>query len=146
MVSTHCTARIYLNLLTCLIALLSGFTDRTHAQCICICDPALFVLPYCEPLQTEMLRLPKRLQAQECAMSEDPPTPAVAIRMRVPASGAVGQDLDYRIIVENTSLAAAHHVLVRNPVPANARFVRASPEPAVRDPELQWRLGTLEPG
>jgi uncharacterized repeat protein (TIGR01451 family) len=57
-----------------------------------------------------------------------------------------GQELEYRICVENRSPAAAHHVLVRNPLPANARFVRASPEPAVREPELLWRLGTLEGG
>jgi uncharacterized repeat protein (TIGR01451 family) len=36
-------------------------------------------------------------------------------------------------------------VLVRNPLPANARFVRAQPEPTVREPELRWELGTLAP-
>jgi uncharacterized repeat protein (TIGR01451 family) len=68
----------------------------------------------------------------------------VAIRVRVPATAAVGQELDYRICVENSSRAAAHHVTVRNPLPANARFVRANPEPAAREPELVWQLGTLE--
>ena len=75
----------------------------------------------------------------------DPPTPAVTLRVRVPASAPAGQDLEYHIHVENCSQAAAHHVLVRDPLPANARFVRAVPEPAEKEPELLWRLGTLEP-
>jgi uncharacterized repeat protein (TIGR01451 family) len=64
----------------------------------------------------------------------------------VPAAVTPGQDLQYQITVTNPTGGAAHHVLVRNPLPANATFVRATPEPAARDPELLWRLGTLEPG
>jgi uncharacterized repeat protein (TIGR01451 family) len=37
----------------------------------------------------------------------------------------------------------AHHVIVRNPVPAHATFVQANPAPALSDPVLEWRLGTL---
>jgi uncharacterized repeat protein (TIGR01451 family) len=76
----------------------------------------------------------------------DPPTPAVALRVRVPACVGAGQDLQYRLCVENCSRAAAHHVLVRDPLPANARFVRARPEPSAVGPELLWDLGTLPPG
>jgi uncharacterized repeat protein (TIGR01451 family) len=72
--------------------------------------------------------------------------PVVAIRVRVPAFAAAGQEIKYHICVENCSQAAAHHVLVRNPLPANARLVRADPEPTAREPELLWRLGTLEGG
>jgi uncharacterized repeat protein (TIGR01451 family) len=75
---------------------------------------------------------------------EDPPTPIVAIHVRVPASAAAGQDLEYHICVENLSAAPAHHVIVRNPLPANARYVRANPEPSAKEPELVWNLGTLE--
>src|SRR5262245_8715838 len=75
----------------------------------------------------------------------DPPTPVVALRVRVPAVSAPGQEVQYRICVENCSPAAAHHVVVRNPLPENARFVKADPEPAMREPELVWRFGTLEP-
>ncbi len=74
----------------------------------------------------------------------DPPTPVVRLQVRVPAAVAPGQPLEYRLCVENTSRGAAHHVTVRNPVPAHARFVRASPEPQVEKDELIWRLGTLE--
>jgi uncharacterized repeat protein (TIGR01451 family) len=57
-----------------------------------------------------------------------------------------GQELEYRIGVENCSSAPAHHVLVRNPLPANARFVRADPPPQSTQPELAWQLGTLPSG
>jgi len=77
---------------------------------------------------------------------EDPPTPVVKIRVRVPACGLAGKDLEYHICVENCSPADAHHVLVKNPVPKNARFVRAMPEPTRKTPELQWDLGTLPGG
>jgi uncharacterized repeat protein (TIGR01451 family) len=75
-----------------------------------------------------------------------PASPSVTLRVQVPASVAPGQDLQYQLTVANPTGGAAHHVLVRNPLPANATFVRATPEPAARDPELLWRLGTLEAG
>jgi uncharacterized repeat protein (TIGR01451 family) len=74
----------------------------------------------------------------------DPPTPVVSIHVRAPASAAPGQEVEYRIVVQNNSRAPAHHVLVRNPVPAHARFVRAAPKPDQTDGELVWRLGTLD--
>jgi uncharacterized repeat protein (TIGR01451 family) len=76
----------------------------------------------------------------------DPPTPVVDLRVRVPAGVGAGQEIEYRICVENHSRADAHHVLVRDPIPANAHFVRATPEPTTREPELTWRLGTLAGG
>jgi uncharacterized repeat protein (TIGR01451 family) len=74
----------------------------------------------------------------------DPATPVVRLKVRVPARAAAGQELEYRICLNNPSQADAHHVTVRNPLPANARFVRANPEPSEREPELIWRLGTLK--
>lgn len=76
----------------------------------------------------------------------DPPAPVVAIRVRVAAVSLPQQEIEYRLCVHNTSPAAAHHVLVRNPVPANTRFVRAAPAPSAREPELQWHLDTLPAG
>jgi uncharacterized repeat protein (TIGR01451 family) len=98
------------------------------------------------PLSAEPPVLPPPRPLYGIAEPPDPPTPVVVLRVRVPLSVAAGQDLEYRISVENRSAGAAHHVLVSNPLPANARFVRASPEPAAREPEIQWRLGTLEGG
>ena len=79
-------------------------------------------------------------------MPPEPPVPVVAIHVRVAATGVAGQELEYRLCVENHSQAAAHHVLVRDPLPATAQFVRATPEPTTRQPELQWALGTLTAG
>jgi uncharacterized repeat protein (TIGR01451 family) len=76
----------------------------------------------------------------------DPPVPVVSIRVRVAAQSAPKQEIEYRICVRNTSTAPAHHVLVRNPLPSNARYVRANPEPARTEPEVQWQLGTVLPG
>jgi uncharacterized repeat protein (TIGR01451 family) len=73
----------------------------------------------------------------------DPPTPAVSIRVRVPAVVPPGQEITYRICVSNRTRAPAHHVVVRNPIPDNATFVCATPEPSQGAPELIWRLGTL---
>ncbi len=74
----------------------------------------------------------------------DPPTPVVSLAIRVPASAAPGEELEYRLCIENRSFAAAHHVVVRNPLPAHAKYVRAKPAPTTREPELSWDLGTLE--
>lgn len=74
----------------------------------------------------------------------DPPTPVVKLRIRVPACASPGQPIEYHIRVQNCSAADAHHVLVKNPLPANAKFVRASPEPHVKEPEIQWKLGTVK--
>jgi uncharacterized repeat protein (TIGR01451 family) len=76
----------------------------------------------------------------------DPPTPVVSLRVRVPASIGPNQEIEYRIVVENRSNADAHRVAVRDTVPANARFVRATPEPTTPAPEMSWQLGTLPAG
>jgi uncharacterized repeat protein (TIGR01451 family) len=74
----------------------------------------------------------------------------VAVRLRVPSTVVPGKELEYRLAVENVSRAAAHHVVVRAPVPTNARFVRATPPAALPPPPekqvLSWQLGTLTPG
>jgi uncharacterized repeat protein (TIGR01451 family) len=73
----------------------------------------------------------------------DPPVPVVTLRVRVVACAAPGEEIEYRICVENTSPVPAHHVLVRNPLPAHTRLVRAEPAPTTKEPDLQWYLGTL---
>jgi uncharacterized repeat protein (TIGR01451 family) len=74
------------------------------------------------------------------------PTPVVSIQVHVPATASAGQELEYKLIVENRSRAAAHHVLVRNKVSENATFVKATPEPKDHEPELRWDLGTMPGG
>jgi uncharacterized repeat protein (TIGR01451 family) len=75
-----------------------------------------------------------------------PPVPVVKVTVRVPACSAPGKPIEYRLCVENCSPAEAHHVVLRNPLPANAEFVRAEPPPTVVAPELQWHLGTIGGG
>ncbi len=77
----------------------------------------------------------------------DPPFPCVAVRVRVPADVAPGEELTYRITAENTSRADAHHVLVKAALPKNARFVRANPPADDKGPPAaSWKLGTLKAG
>ncbi len=75
-----------------------------------------------------------------------PPPPVVKIKVRVAACSEPGRNLEYRICVENCSTAEAHHVMVKNALPANAKFVRAEPKPSKQEPELQWELGTVGGG
>ena len=77
----------------------------------------------------------------------DPPPPVVSIHVRAPGSIALGKDVEYKLIVENTSTAPAHHVLVSNPVPKNATFVSADPEPEDKTAAvLRWQLNSLAAG
>jgi uncharacterized repeat protein (TIGR01451 family) len=76
----------------------------------------------------------------------DPPAPTVTLKVRVPASSEPGKELEYRYFIENRSPADAHHVIVKNPLPANVKFVRASPAPHQFEPELQWHLETMHGG
>jgi uncharacterized repeat protein (TIGR01451 family) len=98
--------------------------------------PRVRILPPTEPQPTAA--------AAGTLCPVDPPLPMVSIKVRVPACAVPGEELTYRICVENRGGAAAHHVQVRNPLPANATFVRADPPPASSDPVLEWRLGTLD--
>ncbi|HLN26565.1 MAG TPA: hypothetical protein VK395_02405 [Gemmataceae bacterium] len=108
------------------------------------CGPALAPLPNIEPPPAEEVVLPAPRPVAEARAPAEPPTPVVAVRVRVPASVNAGEEIEYRICVENCSAAAAHHVLLRNPLPANARLVRSWPAPTTSDPELTWKIGTLE--
>src|ERR1017187_6869217 len=79
-------------------------------------------------------------------LPKDPPPPVVKLKVRVPACAEPGANLEYRICVENCSTAEAHHVVVKNTLPSNAKFVKADPEPTKQGPELQWNLGTIGGG
>jgi uncharacterized repeat protein (TIGR01451 family) len=74
----------------------------------------------------------------------DPPAPLVTVKLRVPACVDADKNLEYRILVENRSSAQAHRVVVLDRLPANAKFVRASPKPHRTEPEMEWQLGTLK--
>jgi uncharacterized repeat protein (TIGR01451 family) len=128
------------------LAALLFFPGPARAGAGSLCVPPRPLAPTPEPPLLEAIPEPLHKPGADAGGLAYPPTPIVVLHVRVPAGIHAGQELEYRICVENRSAAAAHHVLVRNPLPANARFVRASPEPAVREPELLWRLGTLAGG
>ena len=73
----------------------------------------------------------------------DPPAPFVTIRVRVSAQASPNDELEYRILIENHSPAEAHQVRVRNNIPTNAKFLRATPPPDSLEGELIWKLGSL---
>lgn len=84
--------------------------------------------------------------ADEDCLPKFPPPPVVKISVRVLACSEVGRNITYRICVENCSPAEAHHVVVKDALPANAKFVKAEPAPTKQEPELQWHLGTIGGG
>lgn len=100
------------------------------------------VLAFPEPPACAIV--PEPLPALPCP--QDPPAPLVKLKVRVPATAPEGKELHYRICVENCSPGAAHHVLIRNPLPANAKFVHANPAPTQAGKELLWKLGTMHGG
>lgn len=73
----------------------------------------------------------------------DPPVPVVAVRVHVAATATPGKELEYRLVVENTSRATAHHVIVRCARPSHSKYIRAEPKPDEEQPELRWKLGSL---
>src|SRR5688500_6515929 len=78
----------------------------------------------------------------EDCLPKDPPPPVVKLKVRVPAFSEPGQPILYCICIENCSPSEAHHVVVKNALPSNAKFVKAEPKPSKEGPELQWNLGT----
>ncbi len=98
------------------------------------------------PFSASPILLEGRLNPTDDCLPKYPPPPVVKIKVRVAACGEPGQAIEYRICVENCSTAEAHHVVVKNALPANAKFVKADPEPAKQGPELQWNLGTVGGG
>ncbi|MGH9676959.1 MAG: hypothetical protein ACRD36_07640, partial [Candidatus Acidiferrum sp.] len=104
--------------------------------------------PSPEPPLADRLAMPQRGTTISPVAGTFPPTPIVGLRVSAPSVIKANSELEYRILVENTSVAAAHHVLVRVPVPAAARFVSAKPEPSPEkaNGQLAWRLGSMAGG
>src|SRR5262245_47599850 len=69
-------------------------------------------------------------EADDDCLPKYPPPPVVKIMVRVPACSDPGSAIKYVICIENCSTAEAHHVIVKNPLPDNAKFVKADPAPS----------------
>jgi uncharacterized repeat protein (TIGR01451 family) len=74
----------------------------------------------------------------------EPPTPVVRISVKGVDTAPSGQELTFKLIVTNTSEARAHNVIVRCPVPKNAKLIKALPQPNTEGKELEWQLETLD--
>jgi len=155
MIHRHRTTSLMLILLICVLAvvvsqrLLAGQRPQTEEPPIAprgkpgVRDvPTPAIPPGARPTPVPLAREPTVSDGTYCPV--DPPTPVVSIKVRVPASAAPGEDLQYHLVVENRGKTPAHHVIVRNPLPSNVAFVRADPAPSASDPVLEWRLGTLD--
>jgi uncharacterized repeat protein (TIGR01451 family) len=95
--------------------------------------PAMpYVAEYCDDLTPCPAPPPRQVEP-----------PVLGLNVQAPACAEAGQDVTYRLLLENRSASEAHHVIVHAPAPANARYVKASPEPHVTEPYPQWRLGTF---
>ena len=79
-------------------------------------------------------------------------TPTVSVQVIAPVAASSGKEFTYRIIAENTSDAAAHHVYVKATLSRSAKVVRSKPVGEVTTPEdappekatvVAWNLGTL---
>lgn len=82
--------------------------------------------------------------------AEELTTPMVRLHVHAPAHVQPGKEIEYRLTVENTSRAEAHHVLVRDRLPRGVKFVRGNPEPTKKEPakdertDVLWEIGTLK--
>ena len=99
-------------------------------------QPAQFEQPIPQPLPQ-----PTRIDD-----SFYPATPVVQIRVVAPSTIANGQEIVYRINVENRSQAQANMVRVRAPIFKDAPLLKSTPEPTSREKDLVWELGNLEAG
>ena len=59
--------------------------------------------------------------------SSDPPTPMISIHVSAPAGASAGSDVEYKILVENRSQAAAHHVRVTATKPDGVQLLPIDP-------------------
>jgi len=74
--------------------------------------------------------------------------PSLTIEKVSPREIQVNQSADFEIKVRNVGRVVANDVMVVDRVPAGTEFIGASPEPTKleRSGDVQWTIGTIEPG
>lgn len=74
--------------------------------------------------------------------------PSLTIEKVSPREIQVNQAADFEIRVRNVGRVAADNVMVVDRVPTGTEFIGASPEPSKleRSGDVQWTIGTIEPG
>ena len=74
--------------------------------------------------------------------------PSLTIEKVSPREIQVNQSADFEIKVRNVGRVVANDVIVVDRVPSGTEFIGASPEPTKleRSGDVQWTIGTIEPG
>lgn len=74
--------------------------------------------------------------------------PSLTIEKVSPREIQVNQSADFEIKVRNVGRVVANDVMVVDRVPSGTEFIGASPEPTKleRSGDVQWTIGTIEPG
>jgi uncharacterized repeat protein (TIGR01451 family) len=104
------------------------------------------------PNADEIIRLAKAQQARPYVPAVRPidtPAPAVTLRVNAPATLALNQDVDVRLIVENASRVAARNVAVIYNVPKDATLAKTVPpsQPDAAFPGCAtWKIENLAAG
>lgn len=70
----------------------------------------------------------------------------LTIDKKCPDRLRIGQNMKFDIVVTNTGSAVATNTVVRDAIPAQARFVSATEGGAVSGTDVVWNLGNLNPG
>lgn len=77
----------------------------------------------------------------------DPPHPQVIIKTRVNEVASPNDEVTYRLQVVNPTTATASQVRVRQSIPLQGKFIKATPPPTKEEGgELVWQIGTMEGG
>jgi len=77
---------------------------------------------------------------------EGPQAPQVTLQKLAPAEIQVGSEATFQLLVRNTGTIPARDVVVRDVVPDGTSLISTSPTAQVAGADLQWSLGTLQPG
>lgn len=75
-------------------------------------------------------------------------TPSLSIEKIAPSEIQVNQTAKFRLVVRNIGRVVADDVVVDDHVPEATEFVSSTPQPRQRtaNGQVQWHLGTLQPG
>ena len=75
-------------------------------------------------------------------------TPSLSIEKIAPREIQVNQTARFRLVIRNTGRVAADDVTVDDQVPDSTEFENSTPQPRHRGAQgqIQWHLGTLQPG
>jgi len=99
-----------------------------------------------QPLTSRTVTLDPAAARPGARQLEGPQAPQVTLHKLAPAEIQVGSEATFQILVRNTGTIPARDVIVRDVVPDGTTLVATSPTAQAAGHDLQWSLGTLQPG